>query len=171
MISRSLLRILQQKMLRERNSMSSLLIFDNSIPFIALFALCDIGDGLHGISEYQDNDEYYFINGNNLSNWKIVFDAKTKIIPRAEYEKIKIQFGKIVLFSINGTIGNITIYNNEKNCAVQIGIVFSMLPNTSYFWNIYIIFSNQFGFWNILRLTKQVQQSKTLVWKHCENIQ
>jgi len=76
--------------------------------------LCDIGDGLHGTPEYNDNGEYYFINGNNLSNGKIVFDAKTKRIAKDEYEKISISFGETLLFSINGTIGNIAIYNDEN---------------------------------------------------------
>lgn len=92
----------------------SLLTFDNSVPLIALAELCDIGDGLHGTPEYNDNGEYYFINGNNLSNGRIVFDAKTKRISSDEYEKIKIPFGETLLYSINGTIGNIALYNNEN---------------------------------------------------------
>lgn len=92
----------------------SLLTFDNSVPLIALAKLCDIGDGLHGTPEYNDNGEYYFINGNNLSNGRIVFDAKTKRISSDEYEKIKIPFGETLLYSINGTIGNIALYNNEN---------------------------------------------------------
>ena len=90
------------------------LTFDNSFPVVALSGLCDIGDGLHGTPTYDNNGEYYFINGNNLSNGKIVFDAKTKKIQQIEYEKVKIQFGQTLLFSINGTIGKIAIYNNEK---------------------------------------------------------
>ena len=34
-----------------------LLAFDNSISFIALSELCDIGDGLHGTPEYNDNGD------------------------------------------------------------------------------------------------------------------
>lgn len=90
------------------------LTFDNSFPVVALSGLCDIGDGLHGTPTYDNNGEYYFINGNNLSKRKIVFDAKTKKIQQIEYEKIKIQFGQTLLFSINGTIGKIAIYNDEK---------------------------------------------------------
>ena len=56
----------------------------------------------------------FFINGNNLSNGKIVVDPKTKKIAKNEYEKIGISFGETILLSINGTIGNIAIYNNEK---------------------------------------------------------
>ena len=91
-----------------------LLNFDNSISLIALSELCDIGDGLHGTPAYNDSGEYYFINGNNLSNGRIVFDAKTKKIAKDEYERIRISFGETLLFSINGTIGNIAIYNDEN---------------------------------------------------------
>ena len=31
-----------------------------------------LGDGLHGTPKYDDNGEYYFVNGNNLSNGKII---------------------------------------------------------------------------------------------------
>ena len=91
-----------------------LLVFNESLPFIALSKLCDIGDGLHGTPIYNDFGEYCFINGNNLSKGRVIFDAQTKRITQAEYEKIKIPFRNTLLFSINGTIGNIAIYNGEK---------------------------------------------------------
>ena len=91
-----------------------LLTFDISIPFVPLSELCDIGDGLHSTPKYNYDGEYYFINGNNLSNGRIVFDSKTKRISNDEYERIKIPFGETLLYSINGTIGNIALYNNEN---------------------------------------------------------
>ena len=48
-----------------------------------------IGDGLHGTPNYDENGDYYFINGNNLSNGKIVIKSDTKRISREEYNKIK----------------------------------------------------------------------------------
>ena len=92
----------------------TLLTFGDDVPLVALSDLCTVGDGLHGTPEYNGNGEYYFINGNNLSNGKIVVDAKTQKITKAEYDKIKVLFGKTLLFSINGTIGNIAIYKGEK---------------------------------------------------------
>ena len=37
-----------------------------------------LGDGLHGTPKYEEDGEYFFINGNNLSNGKIVFNENTK---------------------------------------------------------------------------------------------
>ena len=37
-----------------------------------------LGDGLHGTPKYDDNGEYFFINGNNLSNGKIHHQRKHK---------------------------------------------------------------------------------------------
>ena len=37
-----------------------------------------LGDGLHGTPNYDENGEYYFINGNNLGDGKIKIDEKTK---------------------------------------------------------------------------------------------
>jgi len=37
-----------------------------------------LGDGLHGTPQYDENGEYYFINGNNLSNGKIIIKENTK---------------------------------------------------------------------------------------------
>ena len=34
-----------------------------------------IGDGLHGTPRYCDDGEFYFINGNNISNGKINFNV------------------------------------------------------------------------------------------------
>ena len=37
-----------------------------------------LGDGLHGTPKYNNNGEYYFINGNNLVNGKIRINDNTK---------------------------------------------------------------------------------------------
>ena len=69
---------------------------------------------MHGTPKYSEDGEYYFINGNNLSNGKIVLDNKTKKIDYCEYKRIGKILDKSILFSINGTIGNIALYNNEN---------------------------------------------------------
>lgn len=74
-----------------------------------------IGDGLHGTPKYDQNGTHYFINGNNISNGKVEIKADTKKVTEAEalaYAK-PIELGTILL-SINGTIGNLGIYNGEK---------------------------------------------------------
>lgn len=78
--------------------------------------LCKIGDGLHGTPIYNDNGEFYFINGNNLDNGRIVFNNKTKRVDEIMYNKHGIDFTieNTVFLSINGTIGSVALYNNEK---------------------------------------------------------
>ena len=74
-----------------------------------------LGDGIHGTPEYADNGDYFFINGNNLANGKIIIKNDTKRINSDEYEKYQKNLnGSTMLVSINGTIGNVAFYNNEK---------------------------------------------------------
>jgi len=74
-----------------------------------------IGDGLHGTPQYEDNGEYYFINGNNLNNGKIVIKPDTNKVNEQEYLKYKKPLShKTILISINGTIGNVALYHDEK---------------------------------------------------------
>lgn len=73
-----------------------------------------IGDGLHGTPKYDDNGEFYFINGNNLSEGKILIKEDTKRISSIEYDKIKKDLSeKTVLVAINGTLGNVGLYRDE----------------------------------------------------------
>ena len=74
-----------------------------------------IGDGMHATPIYVPSSEFYFINGNNLKENKIIIDKKTKCISEEEYNKYKKVLSKqTILMSINGTIGNVALYNNEK---------------------------------------------------------
>ncbi len=74
-----------------------------------------LGDGLHGTPKYDENGDYFFINGNNLSNGKIVIKNDTKRASQSEYEKYKKDLNdRTILVSINGTLGNIALYNGEK---------------------------------------------------------
>ena len=73
-----------------------------------------IGDGLHGTPEYDKNGRYFFINGNNLQNGRIVVDINTKRVNFNVYEKLDNHFSLDTIFmSINGTIGNMAYFNNE----------------------------------------------------------
>ena len=73
-----------------------------------------LGDGIHGTPEYDITGGYYFINGNNLSNNKIVIKSDTKKVNEKEYQTYKKELNdKTILVSINGTIGNVGHYNNE----------------------------------------------------------
>ena len=72
-----------------------------------------IGDGLHGTPKFDDNGEYYFVNGNNLDGI-ISIKKETKRTTIDEYTKQGLKFNSQTIFvSINGTLGNIAFYNNE----------------------------------------------------------
>ena len=98
-------------------------IEENEIPFkipecwewVRLKSLVSVlGDGIHGTPEYDITGDYYFINGNNLSNNKIVIKADTKKVNEKEYQIHKKELNdKTILVSINGTIGNVGHYNGE----------------------------------------------------------
>lgn len=88
----------------------------HDVKRLKLGELCVIGDGLHGTPEYDANGDYFFINGNNLGYQKISFNDNTKKVNDSMFKKHGIHFDPIntVFLSINGTIGNVSFYNNEK---------------------------------------------------------
>lgn len=74
-----------------------------------------LGDGLHGTPQYSENGEYYFINGNNLKNGRLVIDSNTKRVDESQFLKYQKELNDRTIFvSINGTLGNIALYDNEK---------------------------------------------------------
>ena len=74
-----------------------------------------LGDGLHGTPKYNENGECYFINGNNLRDGKIIIKDNTKKVSQNEYLKYKKELNNRTIFlGINGTIGNVALFNNEK---------------------------------------------------------
>lgn len=83
---------------------------------IELFKLCSrIGDGLHGTPEYVIDSDIHFINGNNIKDGKILLDDVTKKVSRSELAKNYVSLNtNSLLISINGTLGNMAFYNNEK---------------------------------------------------------
>lgn len=74
-----------------------------------------IGDGLHGTPSYDSNGSCYFINGNNLGKNNITITEKTNTVNDREKIKYLIPFtDNTVLISLNGSIGNLSFYNNEN---------------------------------------------------------
>lgn len=74
-----------------------------------------IGDGIHATPKYTDTSPYFFINGNNLINGKIQITENTSCVSEGEYRSYYIAMtSDTILMSINGTIGNLAIYNGEK---------------------------------------------------------
>ena len=104
-----------------------------------------IGDGLHGTPQYNSQGFYYFINGNNLFNRKIVFKKDTKRLSRSEYEKYKKKLNdRTILVSINGTIGNIGTYNGEKVVLGKSACYFNLYSHILKDFICYLIESNYF---------------------------
>ena len=89
-----------------------------------------LGDGLHGTPKYSDDGDYFFINGNNLSDGKIEIKVNTKRVSQTEFEKYKKPLNnKTVLVSINGTLGNTAFYTNEKVILGKSACYFNVLEN------------------------------------------
>lgn len=73
-----------------------------------------IGDGLHGTPKYDNQGDYYFINGSNLKNNRIVFNDQTKRVSKETYELYsKTLDHRTILMSINGTLGSLAKYQGE----------------------------------------------------------
>lgn len=83
---------------------------------ISLKNLCyRIGDGLHGTPTYDSKSKIYFINGNNLKNGKLEITENTNSVSNEEYKKNFIELNEnSLLISINGTLGSMAFYNNER---------------------------------------------------------
>jgi len=73
-----------------------------------------IGDGIHATPNYSNNGEYYFINGNNIRDGRIIITEETKNVDISEFKRYRKDLGEsTVLLSINGTIGNLALYRGE----------------------------------------------------------
>lgn len=104
-----------------------------------------IGDGLHGTPKYDENGDYYFINGNNISNGKIEINDNTKRVSYQEYFKHKKDLNdKTILVSINGTLGNVGIYNNENVCLGKSACYLNIVENVDKQFVKYVLTSSLF---------------------------
>lgn len=117
-----------------------------------LISLCDrIGDGIHGTPQYVDESDYFFINGNNLSNGFINTSKETKNVSSDEYQKYFIELNEgTILLSINGTLGNLAIYTDEKVMLGKSSAFINCKKNYRPFCYQYLkLDSVQKKFWNI----------------------
>jgi type I restriction enzyme S subunit len=104
-----------------------------------------LGDGLHGTPLYSESGEYYFINGNNLSDGKIEIKGNTKRVTIDEYEKYKKPLNENTIFvSINGTLGNTAFYNGEKVILGKSACYFNVLDTIDKQYVRYCITSQRF---------------------------
>ncbi|ARV14151.1 restriction endonuclease subunit S [Polaribacter sp. SA4-12] len=96
-----------------------------------------IGDGLHGTPKYADNSEISFINGNNLIDGKVFITEKTKKVDKTIFLKNdKNLRTNTLLISLNGTIGNIARYNNEKVMLGKSVGYFNFKENSNYYYHV-----------------------------------
>ena len=104
-----------------------------------------LGDGLHGTPKYDEAGEYAFINGNNLDNGHIAIKTDTKRVGRSEYEKHKKELtDRTVLVSINGTLGNVAVYNGEKVILGKSACYFNVAENCDVQFMRYVVSSPRF---------------------------
>jgi type I restriction enzyme S subunit len=104
-----------------------------------------LGDGLHGTPNYAENGDYYFINGNNLSDGKIIFKKSTKRVGSSEYQKHKKVLNETtILVSINGTLGNTAFYNGEKVILGKSACYFNLTSEADKQYIRYILTSQRF---------------------------
>lgn len=105
-----------------------------------------LGDGLHGTPQYDENGEYYFINGNNLVNGHIEIKSDTKKVNKEEYEKYKKELNdRTLMVSINGTIGNVAKYNGEPCILGKSACYFNVNKDVDRDFIYYIISSPTFA--------------------------
>ena len=87
-----------------------------------------LGDGIHGTPEYDNAGDIYFVNGNNLNDGIITIKDDTKRVNSTEAAKHKRTLTEsTVLVSINGTIGKVAFYNNEKIILGKSACYFNLL--------------------------------------------
>ncbi len=104
-----------------------------------------LGDGLHGTPKYTPDGEYHFINGNNLNDGVIEFKERTKKVSFEEFEKYKKELNeRTVLVSINGTLGNVAFYNNEKVILGKSACYFNLINGVEKAFVKYVIQSPYF---------------------------
>lgn len=88
-----------------------------------------LGDGLHGTPSYSEESEYYFINGNNLVEGNIIVNKLTKKVNHEQYLKYRKDLNEnTILVSINGSLGRIAFYKNEKIILGKSVCYFNLIP-------------------------------------------
>lgn len=113
---------------------------------VRLGDVCSIlGDGIHGTPVYSKKGEYYFINGNNLCEGHIVFKQDTKRVSEEEYQKHKKNLNnRTLLFSINGTVGNVAKYNGEPCILGKSACYFNVVDTVDKDYIYYVVSSPTF---------------------------
>lgn len=111
-----------------------------------LAQICDdLSDGLHKAPIFNPHGEYLFVNATNLENGFIVDKDDDKRADYSQYAKYGIKLNEnTILYSIDGTIGNIARYRGEK-CILGKGACYLKVKssvNVDYIY--YLLQSNNF---------------------------
>ena len=105
-----------------------------------------LGDGIHGTPEYDNTGDIYFVNGNNLNDGVITIKDDTKRVNSIEAAKHKRTLTEsTVLVSINGTIGKVAFYNNEKIILGKSACYFNLLGCVNKIYIKYLIETEYFS--------------------------
>jgi type I restriction enzyme, S subunit len=104
-----------------------------------------LGDGLHGTPKFSEDGDYYFINGNNLSDGNIIIKDNTKKVKEEEYIKHKKDLNdRTILVSINGTLGNVATYKGEKVILGKSACYFNVKSEVNMDYVKYVVINKHF---------------------------
>ncbi len=78
-------------------------------------ACTELSDGLHKAPFFVEGGDYIFVNAKNIAKGYIIDNDPTKKSTQEEYLKYSSPLDETtILYSIDGTIGNIALYRGEK---------------------------------------------------------
>lgn len=90
----------------------------------------ELSDGLHKAPIFYPDGEYIFVNATNIENGRIVEKDPSKKTNLEEFLKYGVELtDRTILYSIDGTIGNIAKYRGEK-CLLGKGACYITLDDS-----------------------------------------
>ena len=105
-------------------------------------ACTELSDGLHKAPIFVEGGDYIFVNAKNIAKGFIVDNDPTKKSTKEEYLKYSSPLNETtILYSIDGTIGNIALYRGEK-CILGKGACY-MNPNPQILDRMYLYYTLQ----------------------------
>ncbi len=105
-------------------------------------ACTELSDGLHKAPIFVEGGDYIFVNAKNIAKGYIVDNDPTKKSTYEEYLKYSSPLNDTtILYSIDGTIGNIALYRGEK-CILGKGACY-INPNPQILDRMFLYYSLQ----------------------------
>ncbi len=130
----------------------------------------ELSDGLHKAPVFVPHGEYMFVNARNLVNGFIVDVDPEKHTSYEEYCKYKSPIGdRTILYSIDGTIGNLAKYRGEK-CVLGKGACYINVKDSVNYDYIYYILQSA-NFKSYIRLMSTGSTIKHISLKTMRNYQ